>query len=114
MPITPASSSYPPPSAYPQSAASSSFSTANPYQVDSQSAKIDALQAQLTSLQSQFTSLGAAHDDVLSHVRNLERSYQEVLVEMVGFQRGMAQQDGLMQNLIQYFLRENNGNGAGE
>ncbi|KAJ7671004.1 HSF-type DNA-binding-domain-containing protein [Mycena rosella] len=75
---------------------------------------IDSLQAQLSSLQSQLTSLGAAHDDVLSHVRNLERSYQEVLVEMVGFQRGMAQQDGLMQNLIQYFLRENNGNGAGK
>ncbi|KAJ7221632.1 HSF-type DNA-binding-domain-containing protein, partial [Mycena pura] len=68
--------------------------------------------AQVSSLQAQLTSLNAAHDEVLSHVRNLERNYQEVLVEMVGFQRGMAQQDGLMQNLIQYFLRENNGNGA--
>ncbi|KAJ7491143.1 HSF-type DNA-binding-domain-containing protein [Mycena latifolia] len=91
-----------------------STSSAAPYQVDSQNARIDALQSQLSSLQAQLTSLGAAHDDVLSHVRNLERSYQEVLVEMVGFQRGMAQQDGLMQNLIQYFLRENNGNGAGK
>lgn len=75
---------------------------------------MDSMQGQIASLQAQLTSLGAAHEDVLSHVRNLERSYQEVLVEMVGFQRGMAQQDGLMQNLIQYFLRENNGNGAGE
>ncbi|KAJ7118878.1 HSF-type DNA-binding-domain-containing protein [Mycena epipterygia] len=113
MPLTPSSSAYPPPSAYPQSAASSSF-TPGSYQADSQNAKIDALQAQLSSLQSQLTSLGAAHDDVLSHVRNLERNYQDVLVEMVGFQRGMAQQDGLMQNLIQYFLRENNGTGAGK
>ncbi|KAJ7822678.1 HSF-type DNA-binding-domain-containing protein [Mycena leptocephala] len=103
LPITP-SSSYPPPTAYPQSSASGSFS----------SSKLDSMQAQIASLQSQLTSLGAAHEDVLSHVRNLERSYQEVLVEMVGFQRGMAQQDGLMQNLIQYFLRENNGNGAGK
>ncbi|KAJ7611649.1 HSF-type DNA-binding-domain-containing protein [Roridomyces roridus] len=105
-PSTPA---YPPSSAYPQSAASSSFSS-NPYEVDS---KVDSLQAQVASMQAQLTSLGAAHEEVLSHVRNLERSYQEVLVEMVGFQRGMAQQDGLMQNLIQYFLREN-GNGAGK
>ncbi|KAJ7460870.1 HSF-type DNA-binding-domain-containing protein [Mycena galericulata] len=113
LPLTPSSSTYAPPAAYPQSTASGSFS-ANPYQSESQNAKIDSLQAQVASMQSQLTSLGAAHDEVLSHVRNLERSYQEVLVEMVGFQRGMAQQDGLMQNLIQYFLRENNGNGAGK
>ncbi|KAJ6546882.1 HSF-type DNA-binding-domain-containing protein [Mycena capillaripes] len=111
LPIAP-STSYPP-AAYPQSSASGSFSS-NPYQLDSQSSKMDSMQAQIASLQAQLTSLGAAHEDVLSHVRNLERSYQEVLVEMVGFQRGMAQQDGLMQNLIQYFLRENNGNGAGK
>ncbi|KAJ7684485.1 hypothetical protein DFH06DRAFT_8507 [Mycena polygramma] len=113
LPITPASS-YPPATTYPQSSASGSFS-GHPYQMDSQSSsKIDSMQSQIASLQAQLTSLGAAHEDVLSHVRNLERSYQEVLVEMVGFQRGMAQQDGLMQNLIQYFLRENNGNGAGK
>ncbi len=44
-----------------------------------------------------------------AHVRNLERNYHDVLVEMVGFQRNMAQQDGLMQNLIQYFLQVENG-----
>lgn len=44
-----------------------------------------------------------------AHVRSLERNYQDVLVEMVGFQRNMAQQDGLMQNLIQYFLQVENG-----
>ncbi|KAF7359173.1 Response regulatory domain-containing protein [Mycena sanguinolenta] len=110
VPLTPALS-YPAANSYPQAGASGSFSS-NPY--DSQASKIDAMQSQIASLQAQLTSLGAAHEDVLSHVRNLERSYQEVLVEMVGFQRGMAQQDGLMQNLIQYFLRENNGNGAGK
>ncbi|KAK7035843.1 response regulatory domain-containing protein [Favolaschia claudopus] len=108
VPLTPASG-YPPPANYPQ-AGPSSFPGGNYDPAN----KVDTMQNQIASLQSQLTSLGAAHEEVLSHVRNLERSYQEVLVEMVGFQRGMAQQDGLMQNLIQYFLRENNGNGAGK
>ncbi|KAJ6481375.1 HSF-type DNA-binding-domain-containing protein [Mycena vulgaris] len=73
----------------------------------------DSPEAQISSLQTQLTSLGAAHDDVLSHVRSLERSYQAVLIEMVNFQRGMAQQDGLLQ-IIQHSLPENNGNGTGE
>lgn len=47
-----------------------------------------------------------------AHIRNLERNYQEVLSEMVNFQRNMAQQDGLMQNLIQYFLQVENGKWA--
>jgi osomolarity two-component system response regulator SKN7 len=42
-------------------------------------------------------------------LRNLERNYESVLVEMVSFQRGMAQQDGLMQNLISYFLGTESG-----
>ncbi|KAF7298508.1 Response regulatory domain-containing protein [Mycena kentingensis (nom. inval.)] len=109
MPL-PSASSYQQAPGYPQSASSGSFS-GNPYE---QGAKFDAMQAQVAGLQAQLSSLSAAHEEVLSHVRNLERSYQEVLVEMVGFQRSMAQQDGLMQNLIQYFLRENNGNGAGK
>ncbi|KDR69209.1 hypothetical protein GALMADRAFT_924624 [Galerina marginata CBS 339.88] len=43
-------------------------------------------------------------EDLRGRIRNLERNYENVLVEMVGFQRGMAQQDGLMQSLIAYFL----------
>ncbi|KAJ6502966.1 HSF-type DNA-binding-domain-containing protein [Mycena vulgaris] len=90
LPTPSSSSAYPPPTAYPQSK--------------------DSPEAQISSLQTQLTSLGAAHDDVLSHVRSLERSYQAVLIEMVNFQRGMAQQDGLLQ-IIQHSLPENNGNG---
>ncbi|KAJ7128442.1 HSF-type DNA-binding-domain-containing protein [Mycena epipterygia] len=90
LPPTPSSSSvYPAPTAYPQSS--------------------DSLQAQLSSLKSQLSSLGAAHDDVLSHVRNLERSYQEVFAGMASFQRGILQQDGLLQKLIQYSVPENTG-----
>ena len=42
-------------------------------------------------------------------IRVLERNYENVLVEMVRFQRGMAQQDGLMQSLIAYFLGSEDG-----
>lgn len=50
-------------------------------------------------------------EELVAHVRNLESNYQSVLNEMVNFQRNMAQQDGLMQNLIQYFLQLENGGG---
>jgi len=48
-------------------------------------------------------------EDLRGRIRVLERNYENVLVEMVGFQRGMAQQDGLMQSLISYFLGSENG-----
>lgn len=50
-----------------------------------------------------------AQEEMAAHIRNLENNYQNVLNEMVNFQRNMAQQDGLMQNLIQYFLQPENG-----
>jgi osomolarity two-component system response regulator SKN7 len=48
-------------------------------------------------------------EDLRARIRVLERNYENVLVEMLGFQRGMAQQDGLMQSLIAYFLGSENG-----
>lgn len=39
----------------------------------------------------------------------LERNYQNVLNEMVAYQRGMAAQDNLMQNLISYFIQLESG-----
>ena len=65
--------------------------------------------AAVEALQAQVDRLVQAQEDMTTHVRNLERNYQEVLVEMVNFQRNIAQQDGLMQNLIQYFLQVENG-----
>ena len=53
--------------------------------------------------------MARAQDEMTAHIRNLENNYQSVLGEMVNFQRNMAQQDGLMQNLIQYFLQVENG-----
>ncbi|KIK52709.1 hypothetical protein GYMLUDRAFT_49772, partial [Collybiopsis luxurians FD-317 M1] len=76
-------------------------------------------------LQSQVDRLTASHDELSSHIRSLERNigslernlsglernYHEVLMEMVGFQRNMAQQDSVMQGLIEWVLR--GGGGAG-
>ncbi|KAF7796979.1 hypothetical protein EIP86_008168 [Pleurotus ostreatoroseus] len=61
------------------------------------------------ALQSQLERMARQQDEMTAHIRNLENNYQNVLNEMVNFQRNMAQQDGLMQNLIQYFLQLENG-----
>ncbi|KAF9053358.1 HSF-type DNA-binding-domain-containing protein [Panaeolus papilionaceus] len=60
----------------------------------------------------QLGSLSSAREEgeeMRGRIRTLERNYESVLVEMVGFQRGMAQQDGLMQSLIGYFLGSEGG-----
>ena len=57
-----------------------------------------------THLTSEIQRLKDEGDDLRGRIRNLERNYENVLVELVGFQRGMAQQDGLMQSLIGWFL----------
>ena len=46
------------------------------------------------------------------HIRHLEKNYQNVLNEMVDFQRTMARQDQLMQGLIEYFLSPSAGEGT--
>lgn len=65
---------------------------------------VSALQQQIASLQAQNEALRAQVGSSEERVRGLERSYRDVLGEMVNFQKNMAQQDGLMQSLIQYFL----------
>lgn len=65
-------------------------------------ATIDALQAEVNRME-------RVQEEMAVHIRNLENNYQNVLSEMINFQRNMAQQDGLMQNLIQYFLQPENG-----
>jgi osomolarity two-component system response regulator SKN7 len=60
-------------------------------------------------LQAEIHRLREEGDDLRERIRNLERNYETVLVEMLAFQRGMAQQDGLMQNFIDYFLGSESG-----
>jgi hypothetical protein len=40
-------------------------------------------------------------------MRGLEKNYESVLVELVAFQRGVAQQDGVVKSLIRCCLGEN-------
>ncbi|KAI6040574.1 HSF-type DNA-binding-domain-containing protein [Pisolithus marmoratus] len=63
------------------------------------------LRQQVTALQSQNDSLRTQLGRSEDRVRGLERYYKDVLGEMVHFQRNLAQQDALMQSLVQYFLR---------
>lgn len=65
--------------------------------------------ASVPVLQAETQRLREENDDLRGRIRNLERNYESVLVEMVAFQRGIAQQDGLMQNMISYFLANQNG-----
>ncbi|KAG8755263.1 kinase-regulated stress-responsive transcription factor skn7, partial [Ceratobasidium sp. 423] len=66
----------------------------------------------------QIEGLRRTAEDMSAHIRNLETNYQNVLGEIVHFQRNMANQDNLMQNLIGYFIgmenKKNNSTGAGE
>ncbi|QRW16098.1 HSF-type DNA-binding domain protein [Rhizoctonia solani] len=52
----------------------------------------------------QIEGLRRTAEDMSAHIRNLETNYQNVLGEIVHFQRNMANQDNLMQNLIGYFI----------
>ena len=52
-------------------------------------------------------------EEMAAHIRSLETNYQNVLAEMVNFQRNMAQQDGLMQNLVQYCMQYETGHRGG-
>ncbi|KAI6124756.1 HSF-type DNA-binding-domain-containing protein [Pisolithus croceorrhizus] len=63
------------------------------------------LQQQVAALQSQNDSLRTQLGRSEDRVRGLERCYKDVLGEMVHFQRNLAQQDALMQSLVQFFLR---------
>ncbi|KAG8987843.1 kinase-regulated stress-responsive transcription factor skn7 [Tulasnella sp. 427] len=63
----------------------------------------------VSSMQAQIDALSRSNDDLVASIAALERNYQNVLNEMVVYQRGMAAQDSLMQNLISYFIQLENG-----
>ena len=75
-----------------------------------QSAALTEQHAQhIQALQSALDQLTQSSEETNARLAMLERKYQSVLSEMLTFQQSMAQQDGLMQNLIQYFLQLENG-----
>lgn len=63
----------------------------------------------IQNLQTAIERLTQTSEETNARLQLLERKYQNVLNEMLTFQQSMAQQDGLMQNLIQYFLQLENG-----
>ncbi|KAJ7628035.1 hypothetical protein DFH06DRAFT_1006579 [Mycena polygramma] len=67
----------------------------------------------ITSIQAELLYLDVAHEDILFHVRNLERNLQDVLAQMGGFQRWIAQQDGIVHSLMCH-LRDRNVHVVGE
>lgn len=48
-------------------------------------------------------------EDLRVRMRNLERNYEAVIRDISGFQASMAQQDGVMQNLVRRFLGDESG-----
>lgn len=56
-------------------------------------------------MQSQIDQLLRTQEDMASRLATAERNYQNVLNEMVAFQRGMAAQDSLMQSLISHVIQ---------
>jgi len=58
---------------------------------------------------SEIRRLKEESEDLRARMRNLERNYDSVIQDMSGFQSGMAKQDGVMQNLLRYFLGNESG-----
>ncbi|KIO34592.1 hypothetical protein M407DRAFT_88338 [Tulasnella calospora MUT 4182] len=63
----------------------------------------------VSTMQAQIDALSRSNEEMSASLTALERNYQNVLNEMVVYQRGMAAQDSLMQNLISYFIQLENG-----
>ncbi|KAJ7896319.1 HSF-type DNA-binding-domain-containing protein [Mycena olivaceomarginata] len=60
----------------------------------------------IDSLNARLTSLSVAQQDVVSSVRTLERSHEEVLLQLASFQCGMAKRDGILRGLVHHLVRE--------
>ncbi|KAF8903790.1 HSF-type DNA-binding-domain-containing protein, partial [Mucidula mucida] len=56
------------------------------------------------NIQSQLQDIVDTQEGMSAHIQTLEEKYHDVLAELVGIQRTMAQQDQLTQTLIQYIL----------
>ena len=63
----------------------------------------------LEGIHLQIERMARQQEELTAHIRTLENEYDTVVNEMMTFQRNLTQQDGLMQNLIQYFVQFENG-----
>jgi len=65
------------------------------------------------ALQNQVDQLLQGQEEMSAHLRSLESNYESMLRVMVEFQRNMAQQDSLIQNMIYHLLEGQRASGAG-
>lgn len=65
--------------------------------------------ASTAAMQAQIDQLLRAQEDMGARLATAERNYQNLLIEMVAFQKGMAAQDSLMQSLITQFIQQESG-----
>ncbi|KAJ6566931.1 hypothetical protein B0H19DRAFT_1138898 [Mycena capillaripes] len=93
---------------------SSAATVLDPLPAVNGSQEVEIQNNKIIQLESQLTALDAAHRNVLTGLRTLEHSNHEVILEMIGFQRNLAQQDGLLRALLQYLWRDNIGISSGK
>ncbi|KAJ7614237.1 HSF-type DNA-binding-domain-containing protein [Mycena polygramma] len=66
------------------------------------------------TMRTDLASLSAAHEDVLSHVTDLERNYIDLVQKMAVFQSHIAQQGVVIRKLMQHCVNDGNPNGSGK
>lgn len=60
-------------------------------------------------MRAQVTEMIWQQHDMASHIQNMESDYMSMQSELAMLKRNMTCQDGLMQSMIQYFTRYENG-----
>jgi osomolarity two-component system response regulator SKN7 len=65
--------------------------------------------SRVATLEAQVERLTAEQEHTAHRLREMRDRYEGTIAELVEWQRSMAQTDGIMRNLIQYFLQLENG-----
>lgn len=73
-------------------------------QHEESNAYIRSLESNVRALEGNIQTLEGNVRSLEGNVRAVERNYHDVLVELVGFQKTMAQQDGVLQGLIGFVM----------
>lgn len=75
----------------------------------SQSGSDEHLARAVEALQAQVEALRGEQERGTQRLQQMQARYENTIAELVEWQRSMAQTDGIMRNLIQYFLQLENG-----
>ena len=63
----------------------------------------------MQNLQAQIEAMARQQDELSAHIVNMQTEYVSVLDNMLNLQRDFAQQDGTIQQLVQYAMQMQNG-----